>query len=156
MRSLAILGELRQWPLSTFLLSHVHHIWDWKLELHIWWGSTKLASRRYSAHSWNVLSGGPPHDVPHKTMKQHFIHENDSLVCGIYIKWFQIIHKWAISKGDGISLVTISYDFRLFPLKWQILTNRLELWAIQTRSTAGFSAPLKGFMFWNPDIPKLN
>lgn len=37
-------------------------------------------------HSWNALSDRSPHNVPSETMKQHFIHENDSLACGIYMK----------------------------------------------------------------------
>ena len=156
MLTLAILGELCWMTTVSVFPQSVHRIWGWIVELHIQLCSSKLASRWYFAHNWNVLSDRSLHNVPCKTIEQHFIHENDSLFCGTYIKWVQIIHKWALSKGDGISLVTISYDFRLFPLKWQILTNRLELWAIQTWSPAGFSVPLKGFMLWNPDIPKLN
>lgn len=145
-----------EWPLPTLPLSHVHPVRDWKVESRVQWCSTEPPSPWYFDRNWTVLSDRSLHNMPRKTVKRHFIHENYSLVCGIYIKWFQIIHKWAISKGDGISLVTISYSFRLFPLKWHILTNKLELGAIQTWSPAGFSVPLKGFLLWNPDIPKLN
>lgn len=53
------------------------------------------------------------YNVPRKTVK-HFIRENDSVVCGVSINGFGIIHKWAISEGDGIPRVPLPCDFRLF------------------------------------------